>query len=80
LALFATGSIAGQEKACDNLGLDFTPEDTLFNVFPLSFLCVFIVFAVGSLIFHTDTPVEASRFLGVEHHSQLICDWLALKF
>jgi hypothetical protein len=43
-------------------------------------LCVFAAFAIVSWVFHADVSSEASHFLGIEHGSQLVCDWLALKF
>jgi hypothetical protein len=77
--LYLVGSIL-HGPGCNNLGFDLDPDDIIFAGFPLSFVYVFIAFAVVSVIFHTDAPGEASRFLGIEHYSRLVCDWLALKF
>jgi hypothetical protein len=46
----------------------------------LASLCVFVAFAVASGVFHADAPSEASHFIDIEHGSQLVCDWLALRF
>jgi hypothetical protein len=43
-------------------------------------LCVFTAFAVVSGVLHAGAPNEAGHLLRIEHYSQLVCDWLSLKF